>query len=239
MSGAVNTPRTEIFADAQSLAVHGADWIASLIAAHTGPFRMALSGGSTPRLLFGELSSRSVDWAKVHFYWIDERFVPPDHPDSNLRMARETLLSRIDIAPDHIHPMPTDGDPDAAARRYEAELKADYGAEALDLRRPLFDFVLLGLGGDGHICSLFPGSPVLDERQRWVAPVPTGRPEVRLTLTYPCVESSRVTAFLVAGADKADAVSRVRAGDVSLPGGRLRPQGELVWLLDSQAAKLL
>ena len=228
-----------VFADAQSLAVHAADWIAGLIAAHNGTFRIALSGGSTPRLLFGELSTRSIDWSKVQFYWIDERFVPPDHPDSNLRMARETLLTRIKVAPNQIHPMPTDGDPDAAAHRYEAELKKDYGAEALDLRRPLFDFVLLGLGGDGHICSLLPGSPVLEERKRWVAAVPTGRPEVRLTLTYPCVESSRMTAFLVAGADKAEAVARVRAGDSALPGGRLRPQGELVWLLDNAAARLV
>jgi 6-phosphogluconolactonase len=210
-----------------------------LITPHEGVFRLALSGGSTPRLLFAELAQRKIDWSHVVFYWIDERFVPPDHPDSNLRMARETLLSHIKVPADHIHPMPTEGDPETAALRYEAELKAAYGANALDLRRPLFDFVLLGLGGDGHICSLFPGSPVLEERKRWVAAVPTGRPEVRLTLTYPCVESSRVTAFLVAGPDKADAVARVRAGDVTLPGGRLRPQGEVVWLLDSLAARLL
>ena len=239
MSRAVSAPRTEIFADPAALASHAADWIAGLIAGHEGSFRIALSGGSTPRLLFGELSLRPIDWSKVVFYWIDERFVPPDHPDSNLRMARETLLSRIDVKPEQIHPMPTDGDPGDAARAYEALLKADYGAETFDPARPLFDFVLLGLGGDGHICSLFPGSPVLEERTRWVAAVPTGRPEVRLTLTYPCVESSRVTAFLVAGADKAEAVAKVRAGDASLPGGRLKPQGELVWLLDSQAAKLL
>lgn len=230
---------SEPFADAQSLAVYAADWIAGLIAAKDGAFRIALSGGSTPRLLFGELSTRKVDWGKVQFYWIDERFVPPDHPDSNLRMARETLLSRIDVPSDQIHPMPTDGDPEAAAQRYEALLKAQYGTDSLDPARPLFDFVLLGLGGDGHICSLFPGSPILEERKRWVAAVPTGRPEVRLTLTYPCVESSRMTAFLVAGADKADAVARVRAGDQSLPGGRLRPQGELVWLLDRAAAGLV
>ncbi len=235
MSG--GAPR--IFAEPKELATHAADWIQGLIAAHEGTFRIALSGGSTPRLLFSELAHRSIDWSKVVFYWIDERFVPPDHPDSNLRMARETLLSRIDVPPDHIHPMPTDGDPDDAARRYEAQLKADYGADTFDSARPLFDFVLLGLGGDGHICSLFPGSPVLDERERWVAPVPTGRPEVRLTLTYPCVESSRVTAFLVAGPDKAEAVAKIRAGDTSLPGGRLKPQGELVWLLDREAARLL
>lgn len=233
------SPRTEIFADPQEMAWRAADWIAGLITAHDGPFRFALSGGSTPRLLYGELSLRMIDWSKVEFYWIDERFVPPDHPDSNYRMATETLLCHITPKPEDIHPMPTDGDPDDAARKYEALLRKAYGAETFDPARPLFDFVLLGLGGDGHICSLLPGSPVLEETERWVAPVAKGRPEVRLTLTYPCVQSSRVTAFLVSGRDKAEAVKRVRNGDTSLPGGRLKPDGELVWLLDRDAARLL
>lgn len=221
------------------MAWRAADWIAGLITAQDGPFRIALSGGSTPRLLFGELSLRMIDWSKVEFYWIDERFVPPDHPDSNYRMAKETLLCHIPANPEDIHPMPTDGDPDGAARRYETLLRTAYGAETLDPARPLFDFVLIGLGSDGHICSLLPGSPVLEEKERWVAPVPTGRPEVRLTLTYPCVQSSRTTAFLVSGRSKATAVKRVREGDVSLPGGRLKPEGEVVWLLDRDAARLL
>jgi 6-phosphogluconolactonase len=221
------------------MAWRAADWIAGLIAAKDVPFRLALAGGSTPRLLYGELSLRMIDWSKVEFYWIDERFVPADHPDSNYRMASETLLRHIPADSEDIHPMPTDGDPDDAARRYEALLRTTYGAEALDPARPLFDFVLLGLGGDGHICSLLPGSPVLEEKERWVAPVAKGRPEVRLTLTYPCVQSSRVTAFLVTGRDKAEAVKRVRNGDTSLPGGRLKPDGEVVWLLDQDAARLL
>lgn len=231
--------RTEVFNDPQEMAWRAADWIAGLIAAAEAPFRVALTGGNTPRLLYGELSLRTIDWSKVQFYWIDERFVPPGHPDNNWRMARETLLSHIAIPPDHIHPMPTDGDPDDAAHRYEAELKRDYGAEALDPARPLFDLTLLGLGGDGHICSLLPGSPVLDEGTLWAAAVAHGRPEVRLTLTYPAVESSRLTVFVVTGADKADAVKRVRHGDHALPGGRLHPQGETVWLLDRAAARLL
>jgi 6-phosphogluconolactonase len=231
----VTAARTEIFNDPQELAWRAADWIAGLIAAAEAPFRIALSGGNTPRLLYGELSLRTIDWSKVHFYWIDERFVPPDHPDNNWRMARETLLSHIAVPPDHIHPMPTDGDADDAARRYQAELQR----AAAMLHPPLFDLTLLGLGGDGHICSLLPGSPVLDERIRWVAPVAQGRPEVRLTLTYPAVESSRLTVFVVTGADKADAVRRVRHGDQTLPGGRLHPQGETVWLLDRGAARLL
>ena len=235
----MSAPRTEIFADPHDLALSAADWIAGLIAAHDGAFRLALAGGSTPRLLYGELSLRQIDWSKVAFYWIDERFVPHDDPDSNYRMARETLLSHIRVRPEQVHAMPTDRLPDDAASAYEADLKRAYGADVLDPARPLFDFVLLGLGGDGHICSLLPGSPVLEETERWVVPVAKGRPEVRLTLTYPAVQSSRVTAFLVTGADKADAVSRVRKGDTSLPGGRLKPDGELVWLLDHEAAKLI
>jgi 6-phosphogluconolactonase len=235
----VTAPRTEKFADPQDLALRAADWMAGVIAAADAPFRMALSGGNSPRLFYGELSLRRIDWSKVQFYWIDERFVPPDHPDSNLRMARETLLAHIPIAPDQVHAMPTLSDPETAARAYEDDLKSAYGATALDPARPLFDLTLIGLGSDGHICSLLPGSPVLEERTRWVAPVTQGRPEVRLTLTYPAVESSRLTVFLVTGKDKAEAVKRVRQGDQSLPGGRLRPQGETVWLLDRAAASLL
>ncbi len=229
--------RTEIFADPQELALRAADWIAGLIAARAGTFRFALTGGSTPRLLYGELSLRTIDWSKVEFWWIDERMVPHDHPDSNYRMARETLLSHIRVQPEQIHPMMTDRPPEDAARAYEDELKRAYGSDTLDPARPLFDFVLLGLGPDGHICSLLPGQPVLEERSRWVAPVPHGRPEVRLTLTYPAVQSSSMTAFLVTGREKADAVARTRKGDPSLPGGRLKPEGELVWLLDRDAAE--
>lgn len=235
----MNQTRTEIFSDPQELAWRVADWMAGLIAAHDGPYRLALSGGSTPRLLYAELSLRSIDWRRIEFYFIDERFVPHDDPDSNYRMARETLLYHIGARPEQIHSMPTDGDPDAAAKSYEAELRRAYGADHLDPARPLFDFVLLGLGGDGHICSLLPGSPVLEERIRWVAPVLTGRPEVRLTLTYPAVQSSRLTAFLVTGRDKADAVARAHRGDASLPGGRLKPEGDVVWLLDREAARLI
>lgn len=235
--------RIEILPDAGALSTFAAGWIAKLISSgHGKPFRVALTGGSTPRVMYRELAARfrnTIEWKDVEFYWIDERFVPPDDPDSNYRMARETLLSNIPVPPQNIHPIPTDGDPDGAARAYEATLKKAYGAEKLDPARPLFDLVLLGLGGDGHICSLLPGSPVLEERQRWVAPVAKGRPEIRITLTYPCVQSSRMTAFLVSGAEKAEAVRGARAGDPSLPGGRLQPEGDLVWLLDRAAANLL
>jgi len=233
---------TEIFDDAEQFAWRAAAWIAGLIAAKRGTFRLALTGGETPRPLYRELGAHfrdRVDWSKVEFFWGDERFVPPDDPASNFGMARETLLAHIPVPAQNIHPIPTAGDPDAAARVYEATLKNAYGAAALDPAQPLFDLVLLGLGDDGHICSLLPGSPVLDERQRWAAAVSHGRPEVRITLTYPPIQSSRVTAFLVTGEKKAEAVRSVRAGDTAMPGARLKPEGELVWLLDRAAARLL
>jgi 6-phosphogluconolactonase len=233
--------KTEIFIDAAQLASHTADWIAGLFAAKRGIFRIALTGGSTPRGLYTELASRfrdTVDWSRVEFFWGDERFVPHDHPDSNYRMARETFLAHIAVPTENIHPIAGEGDPDVAARQYEAALKRAYGSESLDPARPLFDLVLLGLGSDGHICSLFPGSPALDERQRWVVSVPKGRPETRITLTYPTIQASGVTAFVVTGAEKAQAVLAVRSGDQTLPGARLRPNGELIWLLDRAAAGL-
>lgn len=238
----MSAPRTEIFDDAGQFASRAAAWIAGLIAAKGGRFRIALTGGETPRALYRELGARfqgSVDWTSVEFFWGDERFVPPEDPASNYRMARETLLAQIPAREANIHPIPTSGDPDQAARTYEATLKRAYGADSLDPARPLFDLVLLGLGDDGHICSLLPGSPALEERQRWVVPVAHGRPEMRITLTYAPIQSSRVTAFLVVGEKKAEAVRAVRAGDAALPGARLQPEGELVWLLDRAAAKLI
>ncbi|HEY0283348.1 MAG TPA: 6-phosphogluconolactonase [Rhizomicrobium sp.] len=238
----MTAPRTEIFDDAEQFAARAAAWIAGLIAAKNGRFRIALTGGETPRALYRELGARfraSVDWTKVEFFWGDERFVPPESPASNYRMARETLLAQISAPEGNIHPIPTGGAPDEAARSYEATLKKAYGAASLDPARPLFDLVLLGLGDDGHICSLLPGSPALEERRRWAVAVTQGRPEARITLTYPPVQASRVTAFLVAGENKAKAVRSVRAGDLALPGARLQPEGELVWLLDRAAAGLI
>ncbi len=133
------------------------------------------------------------------------------------------------------HGIETTGDPAAAAHAYERVLKSYYGAETLDPARPLFDIELLGLGPDGHTASLFPGTTVLEERQRWVAEVVGAKPEVRITLTYPPLESSRHTGFLVAGADKREALARVLAGDLELPAARLHPVGELVWFVDEQA----
>jgi 6-phosphogluconolactonase len=172
----------------------------------------------------------------VSWYWGDERFVPYDHPESNYRMTREAMLAKAPVPRENIHPIPTDGTPEDAARRYERTLQQAYGAATLDPHRPLFDVTLLGLGPDGHTASLLPGEPALDERKRWVAVVSHGRPEVRITMTYPVLESSRRVAFLVAGEEKAAIFNAIRQGGSRVPAARIRPVGELLWFVDQAAA---
>jgi 6-phosphogluconolactonase len=230
----------EVFPDPLALARHAAEWMTQAALAAHGPFRVSLSGGSTPKTLYGLLASDQFrirfPWPRVSWYWGDERFVPYDHPDSNYRMAREAMLAKAPVPPENIHPIPTDGAAEDAARRYEWTLQEAYGAITLDPHRPLFDLMLLGLGPDGHTASLLPGEPVLNERKRWVAAVSRGRPEVRITLTYPAIDSSRRVAFLVAGEEKAAIFSAIRAGDNQLPAARVRPVGELFWFVDQAAA---
>jgi len=229
--------QVEILDDPDALAARAAALIASSMSGCAAPFRLCLSGGSTPKAAYRLLARRNdLPWDCVELFFGDERFVPPDHPDSNYRMVKESLLSGGNVQPRAIFAMPTDGTPESCAEAYEEELRQQYGASILDPAVPLFDLMLQGLGADGHTASLIPGQPVLEEKKRWVAPVPHGRDEVRLTLTYPALQSSRLTVFLVAGADKAEAVAKVRAGDAALPAGRLKPQGDVVWLLDRAAA---
>jgi 6-phosphogluconolactonase len=229
--------RAEILDNAEALAARAADVIADAMQGCTAPFRLCLSGGSTPRATYKLLAKRNdIAWDCTEIFFGDERMVPSDHPDSNYRMVRESLLAGGNVQPRALLAMPTDGAPGDCAEAYEEFLRQQYGASLLDPDVPLFDLMLLGLGADGHTASLIPGQPVLQERTRWVAAVPKGRDEVRLTLTYPALESSRRTLFLVAGADKADAVKRVRAADKTLPAGALKPSGDVVWLLDQAAA---
>jgi 6-phosphogluconolactonase len=232
--------RIEILPDPLALAHHVAEWMTQAALAAQGAFRVSLSGGSTPKALYGLLASDEFrdrfPWQLVSWYWGDERFVPHDDPDSNYRMTCEAMLAKAPVPPENMHPVPTDGTPEDAARRYERTLQEAYGAAVLDPRRPLFDVTLLGLGPDGHTASLLPGEPVLNERKRWVAAVSHGRPEVRITMTYPLIESSRRVAFLVAGEEKAEIFSAIRAGDSQVPAARVQPVGELFWFVDRAAA---
>lgn len=230
-----------VYHDAEALAAAAAKFMRECAMAKSGPVLISLAGGSTPKRCYEMLATEPLvalfPWARCHFVFGDERFVPHDHPDSNARMTDETMFSIAPVPLEHVHRVPTIGlDADAAAAAYERTLKELYGAEELLAGKPLLDLSLLGIGDDGHTASLIPGEPVLEERQRWVAVVGHGRPQVRVTLTYPALESCASTAFLVQGEGKRAALDRVLSGDETLPAGRLRPQGDLFFLADKAAA---
>jgi 6-phosphogluconolactonase len=220
--------------------------LARKLATEGKPCNVALSGGSTPRRLFQVLATEPfaslVPWASIHFYWGDERNVPPSHPDSNYSMARELLLSRVPVPPTHIHRIPTgDGTAIEAADLYQRTLR-----ENLPLRNglPCLDYNLLGLGTNGHTASLFPHSPVLHEQQRLV--VADHVEEVnswRVTLTVPVLNNAGQITFLVTGADKATVVKKVIEGPhdpESVPAQLIASNaGGLTWILDAAAASLL
>ncbi|HTW35149.1 MAG TPA: 6-phosphogluconolactonase [Rhizomicrobium sp.] len=241
MSTSRASPGLLVSDDPAALARDAAGHLLAWASEAPAPVRIALSGGSTPRGTYEELVSvRMINrfpWPKVHWYWGDERFVPPDHPESNYRMVREAMLDRAPIPPANVHPIRTVGiSPDESALDYEAELKRAYGSSTLLRDRPLFDVCLLGLGEDGHIASLIPGEPVLLERDHWVAAVGHGRPEVRITLTYPAIDASRHVAFLVSGEPKRAILQQVLAGDRTKPAAQLSPAGDILFIADRAAA---
>jgi 6-phosphogluconolactonase len=214
-----------------------------------GRFTVALSGGSTPkavyRLLAGEVGGfRSrVPWDKVHFFWGDERHVPPDHPDSNFRMAYETMLSRVPIPPSNVHRIPAEN-PDAgkAAEEYEQSLGEFFALTSGQL--PRFDLILLGMGSDGHTASLFPGADELHEQTRLVAAPWVEKLDARrITLTPPPLNNAAHVIVLVSGEEKAEALRTVLEGEYQpdrFPAQVVRPvDGRLVWMLDRAAACLL
>jgi 6-phosphogluconolactonase/HAD-superfamily hydrolase, subfamily IIB len=232
--------RSEIRPDPASLAECLADFIARRFEETTGRFALNLSGGSTPKLLYELLATevyrRKFDWERVHLFFGDERFVPMDDTDSNYRMVREALISRVPIPSENVHPVQTeDGTPADAAAAYESKLKAYYGKETLDLARPLFQITLLGLGEDGHTASLFPGTDALSERRKWVTSVVGAKPEPRITMTYPVIASSDIVVLLVAGAGKRDILERVLDGDKSLPAAHVDPQHAFYVFCDDAA----
>jgi 6-phosphogluconolactonase len=231
----------EILPGPEELARRAADWLLAAAQAKNGVFTVALSGGSTPRRLYELLAQPpyrdEFPWSRTHWFWGDERFVPHDDALSNYRMAREALLSHAPVNPINVHPIPIEGvSPEAAAEAYERELKSFYGSDRIDKEKPLFDVVLLGLGADGHTASLFPGSSVLEIRDRWVAPVARRDLQARITLTYPALESARHVAFLITGREKRLAFSKLRRGDQDLPAARLAPSCELIYFVDQAAA---
>ncbi len=232
------TLNVEILQDPDDLAERARQWFLAAIDHNPGRVAVCLTGGSTPERLYRLLAAESLPWARIHVFFSDERFVPPGDELNNAGMARRALLDHVSIPVENVHPIPTEtSSPDESAQRYEAELKAFYGADMLDASRPLFDLVLNGMGDDGHTASLFPGMSTLKEREKWVVASEAGmKPFVpRVTLTFPTLESCRFSAFLVAGAAKAATLARVRAGE-DLPSARLKPHGDLVWLIDRAAS---
>lgn len=219
-----------------------ADWLLATAVAKQGRFAVALSGGETPRPIYELLATDSYrdqfPWSQTHWFWGDERFVPHTDKRSNYNMTKAAMLARAPIPEANIHPVPTEGiTPEAAAAQYEAELKAFYGADRLDDAKPLFDVQLLGLGPDGHTASLFPGTEVLKERHKWVAPVLDGKLEPRITLTYPAVGSAACVAFLAAGKEKRDILARFLRGDPALPAVALTSVGKMRLFTDTAAAE--
>ena len=206
----------------------------------SGRFTVALSGGSTPKHLYSLLASADykdqIPWKNVQLFWGDERCVPPDHPESNFRMAHETLLSKIGIPAENIHRMAGEQEPQAAAAGYEKELNKFFGLESGAL--PRFDLIFLGIGEDGHTASLFPGSDALDETKRLVvAPFVEKLKSYRLTLTLPVLNHGADVWFLVTGSSKDAAVKEALSGSFELPAAKVQPvNGRLIWLITQDAS---
>ncbi|MEW5871241.1 MAG: 6-phosphogluconolactonase [Chloroflexota bacterium] len=241
-----------VYPDAQSLARATADHFvtqARRAIQQRGRFSVALAGGSTPKAAYTLLThpeySSQLAWQQIHIFWGDERCVPPDHLDSNYRMAWEALLRHVPLPPQNIHRMPGELPPHQAAEAYQVELSGFFAFPASARQHQTFDLVLLGLGPDGHTASLFPGSPALEQTDRWVTAVEHRHPPAplvdRLTLTLPAINAAAQIVFLVSGAGKAGILAQVLAppqGEPRLPAQRVQPaSGELLWLLDEAACQ--
>jgi 6-phosphogluconolactonase len=239
--------------DAEALAERAADRIveaAGRAVAERGRFTMALAGGSTPEKAYALLARpprvERIDWQKAYLFFGDERFVPHDDPRSNCAMSRRSLLAAAPIPANHVFAIPTD-------RPSPADSAADYTRTLAAFFRmapgqgvPRFDLILLGMGDDGHTASLFPGRPAIHEQSAWVTSSPPGvlpPPVDRVTLTFPVLNAAREVLFLVTGEKKAEPLRQVIDGGAAVerfPAAGVRPSdGELVWLLDDAAGRLL
>jgi 6-phosphogluconolactonase len=206
-----------------------------------GRFAVALAGGHTPERTYQLLARPpfrdQVPWADTHVFWGDERCVPLDDPRSNARMARQALLDRVPIPADQIHPVHCEHDPREGAEEYEALLQGFFADGP-----PRFDLVLLGLGENGHTASIFPGTPAVEEQDRWALAVYVAEQDMwRVTLTPPLINQAATVAFLVAGAAKAQILQRVLDGPFEphiLPAQLIRPaSGNLHWMIDKEASQ--
>ncbi len=235
-----------VYSDASHLAQAAAELLAERsrdAVQARGAFRVALSGGNTPQATYKILAAPQyhdvIDWSRVQVFFSDERFVPPDSPESDYRMARASLLDHVPLPAEAVHPVPTlHMGPAEAAALYSQTVRDAFGVQATDT--PRFDLILLGMGGDGHTASLFPGTGALSDQQSLVAANYVQKLESwRVTFTYRLIDAARCVAFLVEGTGKAEILAQVLAG-ADLPAARIQPtDGELLWLIDEAAASRL
>jgi 6-phosphogluconolactonase len=237
--------RIEIVPDPQALATRAMEEFLRLAEdtlRSKNRFAVALAGGSTPRRMYSLLAKQDMDWTRVHFFWGDERSVPPSNPDSNYCMADEALLSYISIPETNIHRIHGELPAEKAAKEYETELKRFF-----EDRLPRFDLILLGLGGDGHTASLFPGTNAIKEKKRWAIAIRHIVPPLplvdRVTLTLPVINAANQILFLVSGAEKAQRLCQVLQGPYQpglQPAQAVKPEeGDIHWLVDRDAAQMI
>jgi 6-phosphogluconolactonase len=203
-----------------------------------GRCTIALAGGNTPKPLYETIARQSLPWDNIYVFWGDERYVPADSSDSNQKMARLAWLDRVDLPAANIHPMTTNAlDPQIDAEKYQAEIEQFFQLKNGEM--PIFDVILLGIGDDGHTASLFPHTQALQVRARIVT-VGNKDGQPRITLTIPALNAASCIIFLVSGANKQPALEQIFApvGDeLQYPSRSIQPQGELWWLLDSEAGE--
>jgi 6-phosphogluconolactonase len=242
-----------VYEDPAALARAAAERIVSLATEAVGArgrFSIGLSGGSTPRALYtllasGEVAPR-IDWAHVHIFWGDERCVPPDHSESNYRMAREALLDHVPLPEGNVYRIRGEIDPAQAAVDYEQVLHAFFRQPVglANLPQPRFDLLLLGMGDDGHTASLFPGTAALREQSRWVVENHVEKLGAwRITLTPVAIHAAATVVFLISGGNKAATLRAVLKGPhqpEKYPSQLVQPEhGDLIWMVDAAAAAQL
>ncbi|HEY9596745.1 MAG TPA: 6-phosphogluconolactonase [Cyanophyceae cyanobacterium] len=231
----------EVLPDKAALIKRSLDVVVSKMQAaiqERGYSTIALAGGGTPKPLYDALANQNLPWDKIHVFWGDERYVPPDHPDSNEGMARNAWLNKVEIPQSNIHPIPTQGaNPAADAETHEAQLREFFGTSVGEV--PQLDIILLGIGDDAHTASLFPHTEALQVCDRLVT-VGNKDGQPRITFTVPIINQARCVIFLVAGATKRPALAQIFAPEadaITYPARLIQPQGELWWLLDESAGQ--
>ena len=250
-------PKIEIHSGLESLSRAAAEFItrrAEQAVNSRGFFSIALSGGNTPKMLYEKLAAapftQRFPWRHSRFFWTDERFVAPDHPQSNFGMATQAMLEKIPVDNNHVYPVPTGaGSVKQTAGLYEKKLRQVFGnienEYDTDYNRsfPRFDLVLLGLGADGHTASLFPGSAALEVKKRWVVPVTAPAaysPRDRVSFTLGLINQAACVVFLASGREKSPVVKAIlnepEKAFERYPAARVSPvDGELVWFVDREA----